>query len=121
MFKILLKNIFLYMIRIFNLKKQMYLNNLLLRKKIMMNRNRILMKNLEVGRIRKSRSCLITFKRIFHLGLKETKLNFTIMWLKMFCQIKKQLLLKVDFFFILKIKDFNLIFFKALTFLIIYS
>lgn len=34
----------------------------------------------------------------------------------MFYQIKKQMLLKVDFFFILKIKDFNLIFFKVLTF-----
>lgn len=115
----LLKNILLYIIRTLNRKNQVSLNNLLLKKMVMMIRIKILMKNLEVGKIMISRSYLIIFKKIFHPGLKEIKPNFTMKWLEMFCQTRNQLQLKVGFFN-LKRKDFNRIFAKLLLTLINY-
>ncbi|POG65233.1 hypothetical protein GLOIN_2v1668676, partial [Rhizophagus irregularis DAOM 181602=DAOM 197198] len=55
--------------------RRVFLNNLMLRKKMTMTKIKILVKNL-VGKIVKLRFYLIIFKKISHLGLKEIKLNF---------------------------------------------
>ena len=78
------------MIKFLNLKRQVFLNNLMLRKKMIMTKIKILMKNL-VGKIVKLRFYLIIFKKISHLGLKEIKLNFIMIWQRIFYQIKRQL------------------------------
>jgi len=76
----------------FSLKmiKFLNLNNLMLRKKMKKTKIKILMKNL-VGKIVKLRFYLIIFKKILHLGLREIKLNFIMIWQRIFCQVKRQL------------------------------
>lgn len=100
------------MIRILNWKNQVTLNNLPPKKMVMMTRIKIPMKNLEVGKIMRSRFCLIIFKKIFRPGLKEIRPNFTMKWLEMFCQTKKQPQLKVGFFYFDEKKRFLIISFS---------
>lgn len=77
------------MIRILNLEKEAFPSSLLLKRKSIVNKTKMLMKNLEAGNQLKSRFCLIILKKIFHLGLKEIRLNFTVILPKVYYQIKK--------------------------------
>jgi hypothetical protein len=69
------------------------------------------MKNQEAGKIVRFKSYLIIYKKIFHFGLREIKLNFIMIWQKMFYQVKKQLQSKVKFIYLSFFTLFYLVFF----------